>query len=292
MKRLILIVFIAIVHFAQAQQQHPRAMVDYDFIFDRPFTTCEKKWVIFPKAADAKNYAFGYIYMDEQAGFTFRLQGAFYIDEDKNFILDSAATPKNSITNYRLESNTRLVALVPLIHYAQLKITAEPEWVKSYYTISHDEAYRDFRRGFNFNAARQCDSALVYLEKVYQKNPNYSGLTFEFVYACNELNQYDRSITILQEAIKNEPDNGMFYRELGYAYLGKKDYDDAITTYQKGIDVLGDKADSQKSEMAINLAQVYKFKGETDSYQEWGKKAKLWAPLNSAVYKHIVSLGF
>lgn len=291
MKRLIFIVFIALAQFARAQQQ-PRAMADENFSFDQPFTTCEKKWVIFPKAPNAKNYAFGYVYMDEQAGFTLRLQGAFSIDDDKNYVLDSAAVPKQGVTNYRLGANTKFVALVPLVHYGQLNITAEPEWVKNYYTVSRDEVYRDFRRGFNFNAARQCDSALVYLEKVYQKNPNYNGLTFEFVYAYNELNQYDKSISILQESIKNSPDNIMFYRELGFAYLGKKDYDDAIVTYQKGINVFGDKAGSQKSEMAINLAQAYKYKGDKDAYQEWGKKAKLWAPINSAVYKHIESMGF
>ncbi len=285
---LLICAFLGKIAFAQQP-----VLADENFKFDQRVFKCEKKWVIFPKAPNAKNYPFGYIYVDRMAGFTLNLEGFFYLDQNKNYVLDTAAYGnKAKIVKYRLEGNSKPVALITADHYSQLKITAEPDWVKIYYQPVTDSLYYNFRRGFIFNGVGEGDTALTYLKKVYKMQPHYKGLEFEMAYAYNVSNKFADAIKLLEPAIKNDPGNIMFYREMGYAYLGQSNLAKAIEYYKQGVDHCNEQQLSEKSEMAINMARAYKLSGDDAAYKEWGAKAKQWAPLNSAIYKNIEALGF
>lgn len=242
------------------------------------------------KADTAKDYLYGFIYLDAQAGFTFDMKGTFTVDENNRYIADTSITANRSM-KYRIARNWRKVALLSPAHFVELHIKPQPAWINIYYSYT-DTVQHNFRWGFIYNDLDQCDTALVYLNKAYAVKPHYPGLEFELIFAYNALAQYDDALNVINVALQNDPKNVMFYRELGYAYLKKKDYDKSVASYKQGIDMCTDKQSDAKSEMAINLAGAYKLMGNQAEYMNWGGKAKAWATPSSAIYKFIVSQGF
>lgn len=288
MSRLILLLAIC-GSLSVAYAQQPNSIPDLNF--DQRFTQCEKRWVVFPKKPGDSKYAYGYIYVDMMAGFTFDLKGFFTVDNDNHFIVDTSST-KTARRIFRLDANTSKVALLPVSHFNEMHIASEPTWVKLYYLPYTDTVMHNFRMGFNLNAAGDCTAALVYLQKVAKVNPHYAGLEFELAYAYNDLNQTDTAIGILISAMKNDPKNPMFYRELGYAYLKKNDNPKAIDYFKQGIEQCGDGRNDDRSEMAFNMAMAYRSTGNQDEFKNWMIKAKGWAAPNSGIYQNAVKLGF
>jgi len=292
MKKILVTCFFAILivqAFAQ-QTQH----IDTALKFDKRFTRCELKWVVMPKKDTSARYYYGFIYIDEIAGFTFDLKGFFTIDGDGHYKADSSMF-KYKRQIYRLAPNTVSVALLPPSHFKEMNIQPRPKWVDLYYKGNNDTStFYNYRMGFNYNAAGDSQTALKYLDKAYKANPHYKGLEFEVAYAYNALNRPDDAITVLEGAVKYDPKNMMLYRELGYAYMNKKDYDKAIALYKQGISLYPDAqgANDSKAEMAFNMASVYKKMGRDDDYKDWMIKAKGWSLPNSNIYKAVVSLGF
>ena len=62
-------------------------------------------------------------------------------------------------------------------------------------------------------------------------------------------------------------------------------------TYQ-GINLCRAGSESDKGEMAINLAEVYKAYGNDDEFKRWGMLAKAWARQGTELYDFIVRQGF
>lgn len=250
------------------------------------------QWAVFPKGANNK-YPYGFIYVDEMAGFTFQLTGNFSINPNGTYAVDTAMRAKLRVSMYkvRLGPNTRLIAIVPKTHYADLGISGDPDWVKIYNnytdTLAHNVAL-----GKHLNTMNDCDYALTYLLKTYKVKPNAVGLEFELAYAYNVLNRFDDAANVLIPAIKNNDKDIFLYKELGYSYLGKSDLDKAISTYKQGIAACGDTHPTEKAEMAINLGRSYHFQKNDEQYKEWLTKAKQWAPVNSNEYKQLVQMGF
>lgn len=280
----LVLLFCGITQIASAQT------AEADLKFDQRFTKCERKWVVVPKKPADTRYAYGYIYMDMQAGFTFDLKGFITIDGDK-FVADTSMT-KTGFMKYRLGPNWPMVALLPEKHFKEMNIHPDPWWIKSYYSPYTDTVAHNFREGFNYNAAGDCATALTFLNQVYKVNPAYPGLIFELSYAYNALNQPDDAIKLLKEANKKDPNDIMLYRELGYAYMKKDDKDKAIDYFKQGIAHSKDGPGEQKGEMAYNMASIYKKANDTDNYKAWMQKAKEWSAPTSQVYKAAVSQGF
>ena len=267
------------------------ANADTALIFNQRYTQCERKWVVFPKKYNEESYSYGFIYLDAQAGFTYDVKGNFKIDKDGHYLADTSFLVNTSIKS-RLGRNTVRVALAPPAHFAELHITPQPDWIKGYYAYTDTLAHY-FRWGFVYNDLDQCDTALVYLNKVYAVQPHYKGLEFELIFAHNALNDYDGAIKIINTALEADAINPLFYRELGYAYTKEQNYFKAISAYKTGINLCtADTQTDTKAEMAINLAVVYKSAGDDDQYKTWGKLAKSWARPDSDLYNFIVSKGF
>jgi tetratricopeptide (TPR) repeat protein len=265
--------------------------IDTSFIFNQRYTQCERKWVVMSKPDTAKKYTFGFIYLDDHAGFTFRVKGDFRIDKNGRYIVDTSAFANTSML-YRIARNWRKVALVPPAHFAELHIKAQPDWINTYYDYT-DTLAHNFHWGFIYNDLDQCDTALVYLNKVYALQPHYKGLEFELIFAHNALNDYDGAIKIITAALEADAINPLLYRELGYAYMKEKNYFKAILAYKTGINLCAvDNQMDTKAEMAINLAEVYKSSGSDDDFKTWGKLAKSWANPGTDVYNFIVGQGF
>jgi tetratricopeptide (TPR) repeat protein len=268
------------------------AGIDTSLKFNQRFTKCELKWVVMPRKDTSSNYFYGFIYLDEQAGFTFDLKGSFIIDKEGHYNGDTSIS-KNRMLKYRLGPNTTNVALLPSQHFSELHTQARPKWVDIYYTgIDTASVYHNYRMGFNFNAAGDSETALTYLNKAHSLDPHYKGVEFEMAYAYNALNQPEKAIAILETAVKNDPSNVLLYKELGFAYSHNKMYDKAITYFKQGIDISPGIQNANKAEMAFNLANVYKSTGNDTEFKNWMTKAKDWALPNSDLYKYLVSKGY
>ena len=266
--------------------------VDTALKFNQRYTQCERKWVILQSKGAAESYLYGVIYLDKQAGFTLDVQGKFKIDQDGRYYIADTSFLANTSMKLRLTRKSAQVALMPPAHFAELHIKPQPDWLKNYYSYT-DTLAHNFRWGFVYNDLDQCDTALVYLNKVYAVQPHYKGLEFELIFAHNALNDYDGAIKIITAALEADPINPLLYRELGYAYMKEKNFNKAIYAYKTGINLCT--ADTQldtKAEMAINLAEVYKSAGDDDQFKIWGKLAKSWARPDTDVYNFIVSQGF
>ncbi len=259
--------------------------------FDQRYTQCERKWVVFPKRGVGDSYRYGMIYLDAQAGFTFDVMGKFKIDKEGHYIADTSFLDRTSI-KMRLTRNTLHLALLPTDHFAELHITPQPDWLKNYYSYT-DTLAHNLHWGITYNDLDQCDTALVYLKKVYAVQPHYKGLEYEMIFAYNASGDYEGAIKIIDAAMPADPMNVLYYRELGYAYLKQRNYDKAISTYKTGINLcFADGQRETKADMAINLAEVYKSSGSDDQYKYWGKLAKTWAKPETDLYNFIVNQGF
>jgi len=262
---------------------------DTSLKFNKRYTQCERKWVV-RRPDNTGKYAFGFIYIDSQAGFTFDFKGNFILGENNKYIVDTSISHNTSI-KARLYPQWGNVAVLPASHFNELGIKPQPNWIGNYYHYT-DTLAHNFRWGFIYNDLDQSDTALVYLNKVYAVQPHYKGLEFELIFAHNALNDYDGAIKIINAALEADAINPLLYRELGYACMKQKFFDKAISAYKTGINLCTDSQPDTKAEMAINLAEVYKSIGSDDDFKTWGKLAKSWANPGTDVYNFIVSQGF
>ena len=266
--------------------------IDSSLKFDQRIAKCEKKWVVIGKKDTSKEYFYGFVYVDQQAGFTFDLKGKFTIDQNNRYVPDTSIS-KNKSVKYRIAANWSNVALLPPQHFKELNITGEPSWLKIYYAGKDtSSAYYNYRMGFAYNVVGEFATALIYLKKACYTKPYPQGVDFEMAFAYNAMQQCDDAIKVSLSAIQNKPGDPLLYKELGYAYSCKKDYENAINTYKKGLEYFPDSRSDSKGEMALNTAVAYRTMGNQDEYKNWMMKAKEYTPLNSVSYKRIVAAGF
>lgn len=264
--------------------------------FTSHFYDLENHWVAFPKNEKTGKYPFGFIYVDNIAGYTFNLEGSFGIDAQGHISRDSSDYLKPAtFYKYRLVTNTKLVAAIADSMLKTLGVKQVPSWLAIYHPADEDKntVARKVLYGKHLNAAGGITQALVYLEAAYKAQPHAAGLEFELTYSYNELKQYDKAIAVLNTAIANAPDNVLFYRELGFAYINKNDIDNAIIAYTKGIDMAKPADTEAKAEMAWNMALIYRDKkNNIEEFKKWGKSAKDLAPVNSSLGQALKSMVF
>jgi len=250
--------------------------------FETKFYDAKDKWVLFPKSEKDSVYAFGFIYLDFQAGFTLNYEGSVQIQKDSTFKL--ITTKQNTSTKFRLEPyKTSDVFIIPKNTIKKLGLEEVPVWLAIYQREENIESLKDL--GFHFNHVGGCEKALTYLEKAYKINPHYEGLEFELAYAYNHIGQYEKAIPVLEKAIKNNPKNYYFFRELGFAYVKQNKIDLAEETYLKGIKMSDN--DFEKSEMALNMAQGYYQIKNRKKFDEWAKTTRKYAKPNSQYVQYI-----
>jgi tetratricopeptide (TPR) repeat protein len=241
--------------------------------FNKKTVECEDKWVAFQN--DNNSFAFGFIYIDFQAGLTFEYEGNFRVEDQDKFVLINKND--SSSVKVRLEPNQRRVALIPEEKFKELKIEPVPDWLQ-YYKTDTASIQRLYRWGFLYNSWGLCSKALTYLEKAQKIDQKFKGLEFELAYSYNCLEQFNKAITVLQSAIKTTPDDCYLYKELSYAEMHIGQLENAAETCNKGISICAERI--LKAEIAYNLAyQYYKIK-DKENFNLWFDKTKKWAEKN------------
>jgi tetratricopeptide (TPR) repeat protein len=243
--------------------------------FDTKYYNAVDKWIAFPKKVTDTSYSFGFIYLDDTAGFTFDYESKF-IKTDNG--LQKLPREFEAALKSRLAESTIDVAVLSDIQVSQLNLPKVPEWLAGYKVNSEEVSYLK-NIGFHYNHVGASDLALEPLKKVYEIEPHFAGLEFELAYAYNALHEFSKAIPILERAIENDPTNFLFYRELGFSLKNTDQNSKAEETYKTGIKLTDDKY--QKSEMAINMAQSYYLEGNRKKFDEWASITRKYTEKDS-----------
>lgn len=243
--------------------------------FDTKYYDAVDKWIAFPKKEGDTTFILGFIYLDEQAGFTFDYHSSFFEGENGLEILPREF---DGSLKSRLSQNTNNVAVLSEKQVLELELPKVPEWLAVYKEGSDKVGYLK-NIGYHYNAVGASNLALEPLEKAYEIEPHFDGLEFELAFAYNALGQFDKAIPIMESAIENDKQNFRFYRELGFSYKNLKQIGKAEIIYRKGMKLTKDK--SQKGEMAVNMAQSYFQVKDKEKFKEWAKLTRKYSEKNS-----------
>lgn len=248
---------------------------------NKRFSECINHWVALPGRSPGEPFQFGFIYVDEQAGFTYHLAGSFKIQGDgKLERLPEETFDKKATFKLRLERNGIAAALTEE-QVKQLGLPAKPDWLK-YYDDGSNSLHHRHRLGFWLNHMGDPTAALSYLESAYKEAPTTGGLPFELSFAYNALGQFDRAIPVLLEAVTRSPKDIFLGSELAYSYLSAGRLKEAVEHYLHFISICPDE-NERKAEMAMNLSQAYGKLGNQEDSNKWLENAKKWAKEGSTV---------
>lgn len=252
--------------------------------FDTKYFNAVDNWVAFPNKDTDSIYAYGFIYLDNQAGFTLNYEGKIQIADNNLKLIAKDSSNIIGFMKYRLEPNTSLVSVLTENQISALNLPKEPEWLLIYKEGSDQIDYLK-QEGYHYNHVGACEQALKPLLKAYGIDPHFDGLEFELAYAYNHLGQFEKAIPILDKAIENNPKNYYFFRELGYSYLGLNQIDKAEKTYRKGIKMSDN--DFEKSEMSVNMAQAYFKLKNKKKFDEWAELTKKYSTKDKRYLQYI-----
>jgi tetratricopeptide (TPR) repeat protein len=208
-------------------------------------------------------YAYGFIYIDAEAGLTLNYEGDFKILSTGEFI-----PKKHDSTNIkiRLTPNNVLVAFIPADKYQELKITANPEWLR-YYKTDTNSIERLYRWGYLYNGWDECARALAYLERAEKINPKFKGLAVELSFSYNCLQQYDKAEAILDEEIKINPEDAYVNKEYIYTLTKNNKIARAISQFERSIKSLKD--NQYNAENCYNILQYYYYQKDKENFNKW-----------------------
>ncbi|SFN93222.1 TPR repeat-containing protein [Bizionia echini] len=254
----ILLVLFLVFQVSVSQDSNPKLE------FNTKYYDAVNEWVAFPKPSESNTYIFGYIYIDESAGFTFHMKDSFSLMNGKMVagqVVDSKATMIKS----RLGNRTSLVAILNESQKKELNLPKEPDWLNTY--VNDNNVHYLKQIGYHYNHVSASHNALKPLLKGYAMEPHYEGLEFELGFAYNALQQFDKAIPVLEKAVEHDISNHLLYKELGYAYINSQKNDKAEKAYLKGIEVSND--DAIKCEMALNMSNVFFVAKNKAKFKEW-----------------------
>jgi tetratricopeptide (TPR) repeat protein len=250
---------------------------------------CENRWVALYRQPDDRDYTYGFVYIDPQAGFTLQYVGRFTIDDNGDFREAPNPIPADKFNlKIRLEGQNGVAALLPTRAIEQLRLQDKPDWLM-FYEDKADAVTHQVSWGFFYNDIGDSRRAVEYLEHAYSQKPDAPRVVFELTYAYNAIGQPSDAIRVSRDEFAKNPKDELLCREIAFAYLRLKDYRQAVGQYQICIALLPDAETSraEKSELAVNLSAAYRYLGDTVNRDVWLQKAREWAPKGSPVYNDL-----
>ena len=230
--------------------------------FDKRFVESEDKWVAFQMDKDS-SFAYGFIYIDAQAGLTLNYEGNFKITPTGVYVPKKLDSTNMKV---RLQPNNVRVAFIPDNKFNELKISAIPEWLK-YYKSDTASIERLYRWGYMYNGWDECAKALTYLEKAEKINPKYKGLAVELSFSYNCLKQYDKAELILEEEIKTNSSDAYVNKEYIYTTTKNNKVDKAVKQFEKSLETL--KENQYNAENCYNILQYYYSQKDKTNFNKW-----------------------
>ncbi len=267
--------------------------------FNKNYWECENKWVVLKDLNPNDTTFLGFIYLDEEAGYTEELSSNIKLmpsgdlvlipfdtlsikytmkirlsDGDSPFIVLKDANTGEKIKTVRMDGEKNKYAILPDDIVKHLGLPIEPEWLK-YYKRDTTTANYFTRLGFHLNHVGRSDSALVFLEKSYKMNEKDESTCFELSYAYNALGHYESAIKVIDKAIIDYPKNEYINKELGYAFLSLSKYSEAEKAYLNLIKISDN--NSTKCEAILNLIKIFASQNRIVELNYWIPKGKEFA---------------
>jgi tetratricopeptide (TPR) repeat protein len=239
-----------------------KAFAQTNLTFDKRFVECEDKWVAFSMNKDS-SYAFGFIYIDPQAGLTLNREGDFKLNEHKILKVEKL---KNTNIKVRLQANNVQVAIIPASMFKELQIEEYPDWLKVYKTDTIS-AKHFYDWGFMYNGWNECEKGLGFLERAKKLDANYKGLNVELAFSYNCLGQFDKAEKILVADVIANPSDAYVNKEYIYTLTKCKKIDLACSQFLKSKAVLKD--DQYNAENCYNILQFYYRLNDKDNFKKW-----------------------
>jgi tetratricopeptide (TPR) repeat protein len=230
--------------------------------FDKRFVQSEDKWVAFKPDKDSA-YAYGFIYIDPQAGITLNYEGTFKVLATGEYLPEKRDSTNMKI---RLQPNNVLVAFIPDHKFQELGNPEIPDWLK-YYKADTNSIERLYQWGYMYNGWGECAKAITYLERAEKINPKYKGLAVELSYSYNCLKEYDKADAILAEEIKTNSEDAYVNKEYIYTLTINNKIDKAVTQFEKSIKTLNEK--KYNAENCYNILQYYYFQKDKVNFKKW-----------------------
>lgn len=271
MKQTLLLLLLCNFIFAQEPQT--------ELVFNTPYYEAVDQWVVLPKTDDG-TYSYGFIYIDQQAGFTFNYEKRLRIT-DKGIVNVENDELKSSSFKIRLDLNYPKIAVLSKAQQEVLQLPAEPEWLATYKADEHTAAYK-LQIGYIYNHVGASHKAIQPLEEVYAIDSEFRNTAFELGYAYNAIKEYAKAQLVLEKALETHHDDVLLIKELGYTLWNSGKLEKADEVYRKGIAL--DTEDIYKAEMAINMAQAYYFNKNKEKFKEWAALTRTYATENAAMF--------
>jgi tetratricopeptide (TPR) repeat protein len=231
--------------------------------FDKRFVQSEDKWVAFQPEKNG-SYAFGFIYIDAQAGLTLNHEGTFRILANGEFLREKGED--STKFKIRLQPNNVLVAHIPENKFDELKITPIPDWLH-FYKSDTSSVQRLFQWGYMDNGWSECAKALTYLERAKDNDPNFRGLAVEIAFSYNCLKQYTKAEEILEAEIKKNPADAYVNKEFIYTLVQSDKIEKAITQFNSSLNLVKDK--QYHAENAYNILQYFYIQKDKENFSKW-----------------------
>jgi tetratricopeptide (TPR) repeat protein len=247
-----------------------------------PFFECEDQWVYFKRSSDDSLYHYGFVFLDEQSGFTLNHEGEFRILPSGRWEALPYDTAYN--TKIRLSATHLRVALMSADKRLDLNLPPVPDWLELY-KFDTGSVRSLIRRGYHYNHVGASHRALVELLTAYQVDPHAIGLAYELAYAHNHLENYGKAIDVIERSIRYNGNDAMLYRELAYALAGLGKYGQAEITSRAGIEVCID--NDNRAEIAVHMAGVWYNVGDEKKFREWASIARAFAAPDSPFIEHL-----
>lgn len=241
-----------------------------DLKFDTNVPDAENSYVVIPNKELAKNYAVGFIYFDQNAGYTFRSLGNLN-DENGKLHYKENENSKVSFTNTRignLEFKTAKLSENLLKIY---NLPSTPEWLKIY-ASSESDNLKILNRASFMNGANNPKLALPKLLKLYNENFKPEKLFFELIFSYNALRDFNNAEKYSIEALKTDKADDLIKKEYVYALVNQNKIDEADLYLTKNI--FSFKTDNNKFEAIINIIASSAHNNKLEVANKWLEKLK------------------
>ncbi|HQV06762.1 MAG: hypothetical protein R2796_12395 [Chitinophagaceae bacterium] len=251
-----------------------------DLHFDKHFIDCMNKWVVIQPGKDS-SLSFGFVYFDQLAGLSLHYEGKFKITSSGEYV---AQKLENAGMIFRLKPTGTLMSIIPTEKLKELNVSPIPEWLSNYKTDT-SSAQSLYNYGFLYNAWNQCATALQYLQKAKNVDPQYNKLNVEMAFSYNCLQLYDSAIIVLNKALKADSTDAYVNKELVYAQIKSGQLEKAAASCRKAIRICTDQ--KFNGENCYNILYTYFRKNDKVNFNAWLDEAKKWCAKNKQ-YMNII----
>ena len=254
-----------------------------DFKFDQPYYEAVDKLVLMRTGSEEK-FFIGYIYLDQQMGFTLERMGLLVISDDESMKVTETLEELKMALKIRLVNNTGDVAVISSDQKKELNIPDPPEWMAVY---KEDEGTVLYMKniGNQYNGVGASHLALEPLKKAYSIDPKFEDVLYELSFAYNATKQYEKSIELLSTSFEKGNKNISLYKEYGFALAQNNRIEQAEEIYRKALKLTKD--DIIRTEISFNMVQAYFKTDNNKKIKYWVKKFKKYAVKGTQMYQFV-----